>query len=74
MTPELPVPEDDETTDTDTALPETAGTETTVPAGPTRRERRARSGHPAGAVQGPPPGQRYPVPAKGRDYAHRRRG
>jgi hypothetical protein len=55
-----------ETTDTTEAPAE--------PPGLTRRERRARSGAPSSRVLGPPPGRRYPVPAKPRDYASRKRG
>jgi len=44
------------------------------PPAPTRRERRARHGGESAKVPGPPPGRRYPVPAKPRDYAARRRG
>ena len=44
------------------------------PVGPTRRERRARHGGPSAAVPGPAAGRHYPVPARPRDYAARKRG
>lgn len=40
----------------------------------TRRERRAKAGGPAAKVYGPQGGKSPAMPAKGRDYAHRRRG
>ncbi|HEX6756267.1 MAG TPA: hypothetical protein VF109_10030 [Mycobacteriales bacterium] len=63
MTPELPVPEEEEEEETSVPAPR-----------PTRRERRGHNGDPALTVPRHLQGRRFPVPAKGRDYAHRRRG
>ena len=56
--------------------PTESGSEPTgaEPVGPTRRERRARHGGPSAAVPGPAAGRHYPVPARPRDYAARKRG
>ena len=63
---------------TEAAVPETPTetpqTESGTAPEPTRRERRAKAGVPAAKVHGPQGAQRHAAPAKGRDYAHRRRG
>jgi hypothetical protein len=54
--------------------PDVPADEDHAPVQPTRRERRAKGGGPNAKVHGPVSGKNVPVPAKGRDYAHRRRG